>query len=644
MSGQTSKWRRLSALDGIAQGTSHFELPEGRVLVSRRGDDLRAFSPVCPHQGGSVQACPNGYRCPLHDWSFDHDGYARNVTDVKLSSLPHEVRDDALWVQPTVTRIEHESSGDRLLPGVDVHLHSHACVSLHLGDLHVLTDPWLDGSAFMGAWMPYPINKVDIDALEPDVIAITHEHSDHFHLPTLMRLPRETMIAFPAFPNGRIEAALIERGFTNLHPVRLGGSLALSSDVALSFFEASALWNDAILLLESSRARVLDLNDAGLNHRIIDRIGAVDLLLCQFNAGASGFPATWAQVSEDDKRRFYRDALATKQELLRQAVTQYRARLLLPFASFFTLWEPEHAAFMDMLEFHRPWALREAIEGEGLAGVLDLLPGDAWHGASGAFERLRTPEAARRLYDKQTMLRASHVRRRRFEATPEHQTGQGYGPAASDDVVAYFERLNRTPASVHCEDIRVQLRELDGPQRCFGLDVVDHAISVRLGPRDDWQLEMAVPASKLALLIANDLSWDELHIGYWARFDRRPNVFHPGFWRMLQAPYYLRDAPVFTGARAALHGDVPVEAVLRDVPGADAILRSHGLYCSGCGEHAQETLAVAAACHGLDSAGFDALLRELNFVSTALAADERGRRASSSANESLEAPERMGSG
>jgi menaquinol-cytochrome c reductase iron-sulfur subunit len=47
----------------------------GSVWLVRRGEDVVAFSAVCPHLGCSVNAAPNGeFACPCHTSAFDPEG------------------------------------------------------------------------------------------------------------------------------------------------------------------------------------------------------------------------------------------------------------------------------------------------------------------------------------------------------------------------------------------------------------------------------------------------------------------------------------------------------------------------------------------------------------------------------------------
>ena len=58
--------------------------------------------------------------------------------------------------------------------------------------------------AFLGAWTQYPPPVVDVTTLRPDAMVISHEHSDHFHEPTLVEFDRSIPIFIPDFPNRRL--------------------------------------------------------------------------------------------------------------------------------------------------------------------------------------------------------------------------------------------------------------------------------------------------------------------------------------------------------------------------------------------------------------------------------------------------------
>jgi CMP-N-acetylneuraminate monooxygenase len=140
-------------------------------------------------------------------------------------------------------------------------------------------------------------------------------------------------------------------------------------------------------------------------------------------------------------------------------------------------------------------------------------------------------------------------------------------------------------------------------------------LSILDAPADSPNLRIEVPLAIATAVVGQELSWDEAFIGYWCRFDRRPNVYHSGFWRLFQAPYFKRPIDPRTSAQPAVDRRSTI-AELLDTHGdrADRILRRYGLYCLGCQHSTSESLEMAAKQHGLEPKHCDSLIKELNQV------------------------------
>ena len=67
---------------------------------------------------------------------------------------------------------------------------SHACILLDLGDIKLITDPWLFGECFNDGWSLKQKDLTIEKITEEEINSITHlwishEHPDHFHIPSL---------------------------------------------------------------------------------------------------------------------------------------------------------------------------------------------------------------------------------------------------------------------------------------------------------------------------------------------------------------------------------------------------------------------------------------------------------------------------
>jgi hypothetical protein len=167
----------------------------------------------------------------------------------------------------------------------------HACLAVYRdgGRPLLLTDPWLVGSVYWRSWwlQHYP-SPEEIDWLATVAhVYVTHEHPDHFHMPSIRRL---------GFGPTYLFAALAERGFLGylsgrgyraeaVPPLRW---LPLGEDVAIL---SIPMWNDdSLLLIDTPHALILNLNDAKplppvlhAIRRVADRIGKPRILLCSYS-------------------------------------------------------------------------------------------------------------------------------------------------------------------------------------------------------------------------------------------------------------------------------------------------------------------------------------------------------------------------
>jgi CMP-N-acetylneuraminate monooxygenase len=177
--------------------------------------------------------------------------------------------------------------------------------------------------------------------------------------------------------------------------------------------------------------------------------------------------------------------------------------------------------------------------------------------------------------------------------------------------------LNEVPEIAFCEDVVVRMLAESGSNSAASIDV---SFAVASGHLDILEamaeapnLRITMPLAVATAVVRQELSWDEAFIGYWCRFDRRPNVYHSGFWRLFQAPYYKRPLDVRETAPRPIAPTSTVADVLETHGDrADRILRRYGLYCLGCQHSTADSLEMAARQHGLDPKRCDLLIKELN--------------------------------
>ncbi|MEO7086467.1 MAG: MBL fold metallo-hydrolase, partial [Gemmatimonadaceae bacterium] len=411
---------------------------------STAASGVHLLSSTCPHQGGRIEDAGRCFECPNHGWQFKHDsGESINAPGRRMASIPVVEAGGRLFADLPLSAMAPEGPpSPRPIPrveGLSITLHAHACLEFVYRGSSLLTDPWLDGPAFFGAWTQYPPPVVDVGALTPNAVWISHEHSDHFHERTLRHFSRNTPVYFPDFPNRRIANRLRELGFVRARAVPFGTTVELNENFRITCHEPGSLWNDSVVLIEIDGFRFLNLNDAGLNHRIARLVAPVDVLASSFSPGASGYPLTWTHLSDEQKKDIGERAKQGHLRMLREAAVLYGAGAVLPFASHFSLWHPSHERFVKALPRNTLADVVDAFA-DAPTPVIDLFPGDSWNGAEGDIARFVDRSDQPDDVDRQLAYL-----RRRFNADTFEANHPAQVVPSRHSIEEYFLRLNNTP-------------------------------------------------------------------------------------------------------------------------------------------------------------------------------------------------------
>jgi UDP-MurNAc hydroxylase len=216
---------------------------------------------------------------------------------------------------------------------LNITLISHASVIIDANGLKIWTDPWVVSRAFNNSWSL--LGKPAYDpAMLDDVqyLWISHEHPDHFNIPTLKSLPDEfkkrVVVLFQHKNSEKIFDALRGFGFAHFQSLPNGRFVSLGGGVEVYCNQAS--FGDSCLAVRHGGEVLYNVNDAELSaadcRRVLKDLGKVDVILNQFSlAGYNGY-MNYAQVLP-----------ALAQEKLSRLLNNHRdlgARVTVPFASF----------------------------------------------------------------------------------------------------------------------------------------------------------------------------------------------------------------------------------------------------------------------------------------------------------------------
>jgi L-ascorbate metabolism protein UlaG (beta-lactamase superfamily) len=172
---------------------------------------------------------------------------------------------------------------------VHVHYLNHASLLVELGEVRLLFDPWLEGTAFSGGWGLRYENPEAFDlGATATHLWLSHWHSDHLHAPSLAKLaernPHMVVLA-----NVSANFSMVERlsslGFRDVRPFHEREQIDLDEDTSCCRYPTAGI--DNMLHITSGRWSMLNYNDCNLPTKAIQsirkRIGRIDLLFTNYN-------------------------------------------------------------------------------------------------------------------------------------------------------------------------------------------------------------------------------------------------------------------------------------------------------------------------------------------------------------------------
>lgn len=205
---------------------------------------------------------------------------------------------------------------------------NHAALLLTSEQTSLLTDPWLEGTAFSGGWGLRYQNPAAFDvARHATHLWVSHWHSDHMHTPTLRKLATATptmKVWANDSANFSMRGAFEKVGFRNIERFLERVTVSLAPEIDISRYPATTI--DNMLLFRAEGRSVLNYNDCNLPlaslRRLRAHLGPIDLLFTNYNH------ATKLLGNETDEA--IKDARWTA---LRRVADTLEPRFVVPFAS-----------------------------------------------------------------------------------------------------------------------------------------------------------------------------------------------------------------------------------------------------------------------------------------------------------------------
>jgi CMP-N-acetylneuraminate monooxygenase len=589
---------------------------DGRpYILSRKNNSLPIlFSAICPHQSGIVSELKKEMiRCPNHGWEYDsHNGKAMNVPDKCLQSYQVKIENDFLYVDLPLIKIKKQIFGNGLKIPPKITIVGAAGLLFEWNGLNILSDPWIEGPCMLGGWTNYPPPGMKVkDLPKIDIIWISHEHSDHYHEPTLSQLEKNIPVYVTKFDDGRLAKRLQKLGFTKVIQIKTGEPIKITKEIELISFKSGSIWNDSISYWKFGNFTILNCNDAGFNWKIKDMIGEVDLVCQQFTGPTSSYPVTWNHLDNKQKNDILIRQNIGMLKMMENVADVCNAKYVLPFANFFELGNPEHLKYMKIQRKNTLETVVKFFKNKKIK-VLDLIPGESWDGASGKINR--NPERER-FFDENFMFKY-------LQDTNEFEKRLGCKSTkfdmGHDEIKKYFELFSGSKLAKDVGTYSVSFT-IESEKSFHGL------ISFKNGNVDyeqtpslrDADMQMSCPGGIVQEVIKRDLSWDEAFNGFWCTFSRKPDVYNIHFWKLLYAPWRAR--PDYIEQRDLEFTKVNTDMSIADIIEkggltAAKIFEKYGLFCSGCEPGIGESVEEGCKLHGISDKKTRELIDELNLL------------------------------
>ena len=567
---------------------------------------LIAYSAVCPHQGGVVNDVQkNNLRCPSHEWNFNpKNGNCSNITNASLEQIKIEIDNDQIFIHLDETDDLKISISEEEKISPKITVGGSASLLIEWEGFTILTDPWIDGITMMDSWVNYPPSGILLDDLPKiDAIWISHEHSDHFHIPTLSRLDKNIPVYVPNLLEGRLEKLLRNLGFKNVVSMIPKKIYEFNSRIKAISFESDSLWADSILYLRLGNFSILNVNDAGFNWSIKNYIHDVDLLCQQFSP-ASSYPTCWTDLNSDEKNKLYKARNEGYLRMLKQISDTCKVKYILPFANFNVMFNESHVKYVEEVPRNRPNDVINSFR-DSSTTVLDLLPGESWNGKTEEFTRTQDRE---NLFNKDIIF--SYIKK--IQNSNLDFTMPTTFDLTQDEVKEYFESFSDSKLSKNVGDYTVLLKLQYNSQKLTGF-ITFHNGNVQYDSEqisESPNLTMICPGNMVQKIIREDLYWDE--IMYWCLFSRNPDIYNPHFEKVLHVPWkarlskldYQKNPEIILNTSIA---DIIEKGNQNTIP----IFEKYGLYCTGCEFSTAETIEDGCKKHGLNDTLKQKLIKDL---------------------------------
>ncbi|MEL7207358.1 MAG: MBL fold metallo-hydrolase [Actinomycetota bacterium] len=254
----------------------------------------------------------------------------------------------------------------------------HACLYVETSGPSILIDPWLFGSCYWRGWWHFPTNEEpDPRHLSPDLIYLTHHHSDHFHYPSMRRIDRSAEVMVPRFGVDVMAGEVQGLGFERVRELGHGEVQELAPGVRVGSYQYG--FDDTLFIVQDGDTVLADLNDCKIRGRALQAaaadFGPVTFML-KTHSWAQSYPLLY---DADDPADLELLSPQTYLDDFTGTVRELQPRYAIPFANMVGFLHPE-AWEVNRHMITPDDVARAMAEADGVddTELVTMGPGDSW--------------------------------------------------------------------------------------------------------------------------------------------------------------------------------------------------------------------------------------------------------------------------
>jgi UDP-MurNAc hydroxylase len=380
---------------------------------------------------------------------------------------------------------------------------NHAGFLLESGAIKMVSDPWIEGTAFDNGWKllaPTAFTYADFENVTH--IWFSHEHPDHFSPPNIKKIPpsvrSQITVLYQTTEDKKIVKFCKDTGFKDVLELPPSQWFTVGEDFKV--MNQNDKDGDSWLAIQAEGKCLLNLNDVVAYRTdaqltiLKQQIGVIDVLFTQFSY------ANWVGNRADT---VYRQACADeKMKAIEDQLRIFQPHYLVPFASYVWFCHTENYFVNDKAnkigDVHH-WLRDKKVES------IVLYPNDEW--------------VVGQPHDSEIAINRYNIHYQEIEQSPELITSKNLELKALKDLAAkYVEQISLKNAAI------TKLK-LKNPAKIYLTDLkqtVDLSLNGMTETKDKLEdCDIAVSSAALGYCLKFD--WGGGTLGINARFEKPKN-------------------------------------------------------------------------------------------------------------------------